>query len=107
MPRASESRGFGGLLREHRMTAGLTQEALAQRSGVSPRTIQHLEASDVRPNRTTRERLLRALELTPAALTPFQAAATRRPNHHLAGEGGGTQAPTSNLLAPRTALIGR
>ena len=35
---------FGSLLREHRLAAGLTQEALSERSGVSPRTIQEIEA---------------------------------------------------------------
>ena len=106
--RANQSlREFGALLREHRVAVDLTQEALAQRSGVSPRTIQHLEASDVRPTRATLESLVRALELAPAARSRFEAAATRRPRGGVAGDGGAIRAPASNLLAPRTALIGR
>ena len=107
MPRESEPREFGALLREHRVAADLTQEALAQRSGVSPRTIQHLEASDVRPTRATLESLVRALELAPAALSLFEAAGTRRPRGGVFGDGGAVRTPASNLLAPRTALIGR
>src|SRR5882672_895779 len=34
---------FGMLLREHRRAAGLTQEQLAERAGVSPRSISELE----------------------------------------------------------------
>jgi predicted ATPase/transcriptional regulator with XRE-family HTH domain len=34
---------FGALLRQHRFTAGLTQEALAERAGVSARGVQDLE----------------------------------------------------------------
>src|SRR5215211_7395087 len=34
---------FGVLLRQHRLTAGLTQEALAERAGVSARGVQDLE----------------------------------------------------------------
>ena len=34
---------FGALLRHHRLAAGLTQEALAERSGLSARGVQDLE----------------------------------------------------------------
>src|SRR5262249_4230118 len=54
---------FGSLLRHHRLAAGLTQEALAERSGVSTRAIQHLEASGVRPRYATALQLIRALAL--------------------------------------------
>src|SRR3954471_23205748 len=54
---------FGSLLREHRLAAGLTQEALAERSGVSARGIQLLEAGTVRPRRSTIADLARALSL--------------------------------------------
>jgi hypothetical protein len=39
VPRDAET--FGNLLRTFRLTAGLIQEALAERSGVGTRTIQH------------------------------------------------------------------
>jgi transcriptional regulator with XRE-family HTH domain len=37
---------FKSLLRHHRLAAGLTQEALAERAGVSARGIQQLERGD-------------------------------------------------------------
>jgi DNA-binding XRE family transcriptional regulator len=40
---------FGAALREYRLAAGLTQEALAERAGVSPRTIQALEREENTP----------------------------------------------------------
>jgi transcriptional regulator with XRE-family HTH domain len=111
MPREAEPQGFGALLREHRLAAGLTQEALAQRGGVSPRAIQHLEAGDAHPTRATLQRLVQALDLPPAARPPFEAAAAPRPRHREAAGHGTTGTPTrtppSNLPAPRTALIGR
>jgi non-specific serine/threonine protein kinase len=54
---------FGSLLRESRLDARLTQEALAERSGVSLRTIQQIESDRVRPRRATRELLANALRL--------------------------------------------
>jgi transcriptional regulator with XRE-family HTH domain len=106
VPRESEPLGFGALLREHRLAAALTQEALAERAGVSPRAIQHLEASDAHPIRATLERLHQALQLAPAARTAFEAAAAPRPRRGVAG-GRAARTPPSNLPAPRTALIGR
>src|SRR5687768_7359447 len=79
IPREAEPQGFGALLREHRLAAGLTQEALAERAGVSPRAIQHLEASNGHPARATLQRLVRVLALAPAARAPFEAAAAPRP----------------------------
>jgi non-specific serine/threonine protein kinase len=62
-PRAdrSASPAFGGQLRGHRRAAGLTQEALAERAGLSVRGLQHLEAGDARPSRATLGALLQAL----------------------------------------------
>jgi len=56
---------FGALLRGHRRAAGLTQEALAERAGLSRRGIQHLEAGDERPYPATLEALAAALALAP------------------------------------------
>ena len=36
-------RGFGELLRRYRVAAGLTQEALAERAGISTRGVSDLE----------------------------------------------------------------
>src|SRR5947209_17321201 len=54
---------FGDLLRRHRMDAGLTQEALIERAGVSVRALQDLERGVTRPQRFTLQRLVVALEL--------------------------------------------
>jgi predicted ATPase/transcriptional regulator with XRE-family HTH domain len=53
---------FGGLLRGHRRAAGLTQEALAERAGLSVRGLQHLEAGDASPSRATLGLVLQALD---------------------------------------------
>jgi non-specific serine/threonine protein kinase len=58
---ATES--FGSVLREVRLAAGLTQEALAERSGVSSRSIQALERGENRPQQETARRLAEALAL--------------------------------------------
>ena len=44
---------FGTLLRESRLKAGLTQEALAERSGLGIRSIQGLERGESHPRRET------------------------------------------------------
>ena len=63
--------GFGTLLRQHRLAAGLTQEALAERAGLSVYGIQKLEAGTTHPYRDTAQRLALALELTPDAAEQF------------------------------------
>ena len=46
-------RAFAELLKEHRLAAGLTQEALAERAGLGVRSIQGLERGESRPLRDT------------------------------------------------------
>src|SRR4051812_2540109 len=70
---------FGRLLREHRLAAELTQEALAERSRVSIRTIQELEAGSVRPRRATVTSLADALVLSDPAREELERAATPTP----------------------------
>src|SRR5579871_1078084 len=53
----------GELLREHRLAAGLTQETLAERAGISARSIQAIERGTNKPHRDTVERLAEALGL--------------------------------------------
>jgi transcriptional regulator with XRE-family HTH domain len=62
-----ERQPLAGELRRHRRRAGLTQEELAQRAGVSVRTVSDLERG-VHPTarRSTLDRLTGALDLTPA-----------------------------------------
>ena len=56
---------FGGLLRRTRHAAGMTQEQLAERAGVSARGISDLERGARRtPQRTTLDLLADALDLT-------------------------------------------
>lgn len=70
---------FSSLLRTLRRRAGLTQEEVAQRAGLSPRAIGDLERGLVRrPQRKTVELLIRALEL-PAAAANSLSEAARRP----------------------------
>ena len=56
-PAGAAARPVGALLRGHRRAAGLTQEALAERAGLSRRGLQHLEAGDARPYPATLEAL--------------------------------------------------
>ena len=60
---AETSTSFGALLKSYRLRARLTQEALAEQSGVSVRGIQNLERGGNRPLRDTLTRLTTALEL--------------------------------------------
>ena len=66
---------FGFLLRQRRRKAGLTQEELAARSGLSVRTISNLERGSGRPYRRTAETLAEALALDVPAAADFLALA--------------------------------
>src|SRR3712207_5105922 len=61
MAAADEPASFGELVRQHRLDAGLTQAALAERAGISLRAVQDLERSVGRPQRETARRLAEAL----------------------------------------------
>ena len=67
---------FGSLLRGHRLAAGLTQELLAERSGVGKRTLQDLELGATRPRRDSVRRLIAALALTSEARDQLEAVAS-------------------------------
>jgi predicted ATPase/transcriptional regulator with XRE-family HTH domain len=70
---ATPATTFGELLRDHRRAAGLTQEAFAERSGVSPRTISDFERGGGQlPRRDTVALLARALGLTGAQREEFE-----------------------------------
>jgi transcriptional regulator with XRE-family HTH domain len=74
-----QSGSFGALLRRHRLAAGLTQEALAERAVLGTRSIQHLERDEVHPQRSTAERLAVALALSGEQRRAFVALAQPLP----------------------------
>jgi transcriptional regulator with XRE-family HTH domain len=92
---------FAQLLKRHRLAAGLTQEALAERAGVSARAISDLERGGGRTPRLETVRLL----ATALGLTAEQHGAL------LAASGAAGPLPvvsrTSELPIPPTPLIGR
>jgi predicted ATPase/DNA-binding XRE family transcriptional regulator len=109
---------FGALLRRQRLAISLTQEQLAECSGVAKRTIQDLERGVARPRRETARQLIGALNLSPEARTVFEAVRPSRrprvahsPSHEPRAQPVGTgttaQRHHGNLPVPRTRLIGR
>ncbi|MFF2512657.1 helix-turn-helix domain-containing protein [Streptomyces sp. NPDC058086] len=71
--------GFGDVLRRLRVQTGLTQEELAERSGVSVRTIRGLETGRrSNPRMTTVRELAKALPLRPVEREELLGAAVRR-----------------------------
>jgi transcriptional regulator with XRE-family HTH domain len=76
---------FGGLVRQHRLAQGLTQENLAERAGLSAHGIQKLERGRHLPYRDTAERLCRALDLTGEDEARFKAAAQPAPLRRIRG----------------------
>jgi DNA-binding XRE family transcriptional regulator len=97
-------------VRRHRLAAGLTQEALAERAGLGVRTLQALEEGESRPRRETARRLAAALGLPPeqAARLGGAAAPARRgargPGVVLRLVPPGPPAPWPGPGAPRTDL---
>ncbi len=69
-------RSVGELLRRHRLTAGLSQEALAERAGLSRRGVSDIERGLIgAPHLDTLTRLADALELPPAERNALQVSA--------------------------------
>jgi tetratricopeptide (TPR) repeat protein/transcriptional regulator with XRE-family HTH domain len=102
---AREGGNFGHLLRHYRLAAGLTQEALADRSGLSVLTISALERGvNQAPRRETLGLLARALALRADQVTVFDAAARRRPHVGPTLPSVGTQSAASDADLP---LAGR
>ena len=99
------SQAFSDLLRRHRLAVGLTQEALAERAGLSVHGIQKLERGVTRPYRDTVQRLLAALPLSADDQVELRAAAgaaARQPRGLAAAE-----VTRHNLPIPATSFIGR
>jgi predicted ATPase/DNA-binding XRE family transcriptional regulator len=94
---------FGELLRRHRAAAGVTQEDLAGRTGLTPQAIGLLERGKRRrPHAYTVQKLAEALGLGGHDLAAFEAAARRPPVRR-----GTAESPRHGLPAPPTPLIGR
>ena len=104
---AASTTAFGGLLRQHRVAARLTQEALAERAGLSVYGIQKLEAGTTHPYRDTAQRLARALGLTSVAAEQFQAAVAPVRRRGSARPDSTSTASHHNLPAAVTTFIGR
>jgi predicted ATPase/transcriptional regulator with XRE-family HTH domain len=108
----SVSSGFGKLLRDYRLGAGLSQEALAERARMSSFAISALERGHRRkPQSKTLALLAEALELDADQRAQFQAAArsaSGRPAGVTVGSSTNEPAAASNNLPPQlTPLIGR
>jgi transcriptional regulator with XRE-family HTH domain len=97
--------GFGDLLQRYRVAAGLTQEELAERAGVSTRGISDLErGARGLPRKDTLQFLLSALELAQADRAALVAAARRTPATRPLPERPET---LPALPVPLTPLVGR
>jgi predicted ATPase/DNA-binding XRE family transcriptional regulator len=97
---------FGRLLRQHRRGAGWTQEQLAERTGISVRSLSDMERGVSRwPHRDTVQLLADALQLATAERTVFINAA-RRPYAQVAS-GQSAVRYRSDLPSAPTPLIGR
>ena len=97
---------FGALLRRHRLAAGLTQESLAERAGLSARGVQDLErGARTTPHRQTVRLLARGLGMAPDEAFALAAAVPRprpaRPGTDVPGPG------LPPLPRPLTGFVGR
>ena len=108
---------FAQLLRQARRAAGLTQEALAERTGLGTRTIQGLERGTNQPRRETLDRLMSGLALSAEERRAFvqatQPAPRLRPNlsgsppRHDSSPTTVFQAHPTNLPLELTSFVGR
>jgi predicted ATPase/transcriptional regulator with XRE-family HTH domain len=111
---STELPSFAARLRSGRQAAGLSQEALAERSGLSPRAISALENGERRaPHPDTVARLVQALRLSPAERERFEAVAeAARARGPRLGQDAAVAQPLGEgrrpaLPVPPTPLIGR
>src|SRR3954453_263038 len=87
---------FADLLRRHRMTAGVTQEELADRAQLSVRGLRYLEQGLHLPYQDTPCRLVAVLNLPPEDGAALAAAARSR------GRGAGADGRDTLLPVPPT-----
>ncbi len=99
---------FGERLCAARQSAGLSQEDLAERSGLSVRAVGNLERGRTRaPHPDSVRRLADALELHGAARGDFIAAAVRRPVHQTTAGWNGPPVVPRQLPAAVNGFAGR
>src|SRR5262245_6255072 len=103
---SAEPSRFGQMLRRFRTAAGLTQEELAERAGLSTRGVQDLERGLRRsPHPGTTHRLAEALALGPAERAELLA--TTDPAATSARESVKAARAAAHLRVPPTDFIGR
>ena len=103
---SSKPASFGEALRRLRAAAGLSQEDLAERAGLSVRGISDLErGARLAPHLHTVRLLADALGATDRDRAALLAAA--RPAAHQGGDSPGAALPWTRLPHPLTRLIGR
>src|ERR687884_67123 len=99
---ADNHRPFGELLRRYRSAAGVTQEELAERAGITAKAVGALERGERRqPWPDTVRRLANALGLSEDARAAFLAAVSRQP------VAAPLPTPQWRLPAPLTPVVGR
>jgi non-specific serine/threonine protein kinase len=104
---SERAESFGGLLRRHRLAAGLTQEALAERAGLSVHGIQKLETGSTHPYRDTVGRVVSALQLSPEEALAVQAVAHPIPRRRARVDAPSAEDVAGNLPAQLTTFIRR
>lgn len=110
MPPQQAAAGLAGLLRQLRTDAGMTQEELADRSGLSTRTVSDLErAVNLTARRDTAALLADALGLTGSDREHFMTVARGRPAAGPAVPAGGTAASNTVWIESAAAetFVGR
>jgi predicted ATPase/transcriptional regulator with XRE-family HTH domain len=101
--------GFGGLLRQLRADAGLTQEELAEAASLSPRSVSDLERGiNLTARKDTARLLADALGLTGPQRALFEAAARgRAPAADVLSAGGSVAIVANRFPSQLTPFVGR
>src|SRR5688572_29256105 len=104
---AATTTTFGALLRRHRLAAGLTQEALAERAGLSVYAIPKLERGPTHPHRDPADRFASVLEIRAHDADRFWAAVEPVRRRGSVRSATPRSAPHHNLPIGVTSFVGR